>query len=70
MMVHYVFSAEPDSAGEQGYIDRARIRRLVPDVAERDVFLCGPPPMMTNVIKTLADLDVPAKQVFFERFVL
>ena len=70
MTIHYVFSAEPDESGEQGYIDRARIQRLVPDVAERDVFLCGPPAMMAGVVKTLADLDVPAKQIFFERFAL
>jgi len=70
LTVHYVFSAEPDESGEQGYIDRARIQRLVPDVAERDVFLCGPPPMMAGVVKTLAGLDVPAKQIFYERFAL
>jgi predicted ferric reductase len=70
MTIHYVFSAEPNQSGEQGYIDRARIQRLVPDVAERDVFLCGPPSMMTHVIKTLARLEVPAKRIFFERFAL
>ena len=70
LTVHYVFSAEPDPSGEQGHIDRARIQRLVPDVAERDVFLCGPPAMMASVVKTLAVLDVPAKQIFYERFAL
>ncbi|MEU6143778.1 ferredoxin reductase family protein [Streptomyces sp. NPDC047081] len=44
--------------------------RLVPDIADRDVFLCGPPPMMSAVLRTLADLGVPKQQTHFERFSL
>ncbi|MFF5188362.1 ferric reductase-like transmembrane domain-containing protein [Streptomyces sp. NPDC000345] len=43
---------------------------LVPDIAERDVFLCGPPPMMNAVLGTLRELDVPRTQIHFERFSL
>ncbi|MFC4498266.1 MULTISPECIES: ferric reductase-like transmembrane domain-containing protein [Streptomyces] len=43
---------------------------LVPDIAERDVFLCGPPPMMNAVLGTLSELDVPKQQIHFERFSL
>ncbi|MGW0577897.1 ferredoxin reductase family protein [Streptomyces sp. NPDC002920] len=43
---------------------------LVPDIAERDVFLCGPPPMMNAVLGTLRELDVPKQQIHFERFSL
>ncbi|KQX63250.1 ferredoxin reductase family protein [Streptomyces sp. Root1310] len=43
---------------------------LVPDIAERDVFLCGPPPMMNAVLGTLRELDVPRPQIHFERFSL
>jgi predicted ferric reductase len=46
------------------------LARLVPDVADRDVFLCGPPPMMTAVLRTLGDLGVPRQQIHFERFSL
>ncbi|MFD8302169.1 ferric reductase-like transmembrane domain-containing protein [Streptomyces sp. NPDC059690] len=46
------------------------LARLVPDIAERDVFLCGPPPMMNTVLRTLDDLGVPKRQVHFERFSL
>ncbi|MCI3238322.1 ferredoxin reductase family protein [Streptomyces spinosisporus] len=46
------------------------LARLVPDIAERDVFLCGPPPMMNAVLRTLADLGVPKQQIHFERFSL
>ncbi|MFG3288765.1 ferric reductase-like transmembrane domain-containing protein [Streptomyces sp. NPDC048179] len=44
--------------------------RLVPDIADRDVFLCGPPPMMNAVLRTLGDLGVPKPQIHFERFSL
>ncbi|MEU1519374.1 ferredoxin reductase family protein [Streptomyces sp. NPDC005811] len=43
---------------------------LVPDIAERDVFLCGPPPMMNAVLGSLRELDVPRQQIHFERFSL
>ncbi|MFJ8106418.1 ferric reductase-like transmembrane domain-containing protein [Streptomyces sp. NPDC096132] len=43
---------------------------LVPDIAERDVFLCGPPPMMNAVLGSLRELDVPRTQIHFERFSL
>ncbi|GKQ37435.1 ferredoxin reductase family protein [Streptomyces sp. A012304] len=44
--------------------------RLVPDIADRDVFLCGPPPMMNAVLGSLRELDVPKQQIHFERFSL
>ncbi|KQX94596.1 ferredoxin reductase family protein [Streptomyces clavifer] len=44
--------------------------RMVPDIADRDVFLCGPPPMMNAVLGTLDDLGVPKQQIHFERFSL
>ncbi|MER6072240.1 ferredoxin reductase family protein [Streptomyces sp. NPDC001817] len=46
------------------------LARLVPDIGERDVFLCGPPGMMTAVLRSLADLGVPKRQIHFERFSL
>jgi predicted ferric reductase len=46
------------------------LARLVPDIAGRDVFLCGPPPMMNAVLGSLRELDVPKPQIHFERFSL
>jgi predicted ferric reductase len=48
----------------------AELARLVPDIADRDVFLCGPPPMMNAVLGSLRELDVPKPQIHFERFSL
>ncbi|MHC3469650.1 ferredoxin reductase family protein [Streptomyces sp. 7R007] len=46
------------------------LARMVPDIADRDVFLCGPPPMMAAVLRNLGDLGVPKQQIHFERFSL
>ena len=43
---------------------------LVPDVASRDVFVCGPPGMTSAVVGALRDLRVPGRQVHAERFSL
>ena len=44
------------------------LRRLVPDIADRDVFVCGPPAMVDAVRRRLAALRVPRDRIHFERF--
>ncbi|MBE1491548.1 ferredoxin reductase family protein [Plantactinospora soyae] len=41
---------------------------LVPDIRERDVFVCGPPGMTAAVLHSLRQLRVPRRQVHSERF--
>lgn len=66
-----VFSNAPESySGERGYIDGKRITRLVPDFAERDVYICGPQPMMDSVISDMEASDLPNDQLHYERFAL
>ncbi|MGW0190521.1 ferredoxin reductase family protein [Streptomyces sp. NPDC003362] len=48
----------------------AELARLVPDIADRDVYLCGPPGMTAAVRRSLRELGVPAPQIHFERFSL
>ncbi len=43
---------------------------LVPDIADRDVFVCGPLPMTEAVLRSLRRLGVPRAQVHAERFSL
>ena len=68
--VHHVLSAEPAWEGENGYIDAERIKRLAPDFAERDAFLCGPPPMMEAVTAALTGLGVSKTRIHTEVFSL
>ncbi|GAB3746532.1 ferredoxin reductase family protein [Amycolatopsis oliviviridis] len=44
--------------------------RLVPDIRERDVFVCGPPGMTSATLRSLREIGVPRQQVHAERFSL
>ncbi|MET9885043.1 ferredoxin reductase family protein [Streptomyces sp. NPDC006430] len=45
-----------------------QLRRLVPDVAERDVYLCGPPGMTEATLRSLAQAGVPKNRIHLELF--
>ncbi|WP_374117220.1 ferric reductase-like transmembrane domain-containing protein [Streptomyces sp. MNU76] len=44
------------------------LRALVPDITDRDVYVCGPPSMTAAVLGALRELAVPRRQVHAERF--
>ncbi|SDO61343.1 Predicted ferric reductase [Nakamurella panacisegetis] len=44
------------------------LRRLVPDVADREIYLCGPRAWTHQVKRTLHDLHVPASAIHTEDF--
>lgn len=46
------------------------LRQHVPDIAERDIYLCGPPGMMDAATKSLRSLGVRRAQIHRERFEL
>lgn len=58
--------------GHKGRLDRAVLEELVPtDLLSSAVFfLCGPPPMMKSLRKSLADLGVTRSRLRWERFSL
>jgi len=55
-------------AGAPQLTDEALLRRLLPDVASYDVFVCGPTPWMTAVRTSVVRAGVPADHVHLERF--
>ncbi|MEY7977512.1 ferric reductase-like transmembrane domain-containing protein [Streptomyces pilosus] len=48
----------------------AELARLVPDLTDRDVYVCGPPGMTAAVLRSLRQLGVPRRQIHHERFSL
>ena len=48
--------------------DAHSLAAMVPDIAQRDVYVCGPPPMTEAVVSGLRELGVPRGQVHYERF--
>lgn len=66
----YVYSDETVKGAEQGKIDGPMIERLVPDFKQRDIYICGPPPMMAALVQALARSGVPPEQIHYEAFAL
>ncbi len=48
--------------------DARSLAAMVPDIAERDVYVCGPPPMTEAVLDALRELGLPRGQIHAERF--
>ncbi len=70
MPLYNVLSDQKDYKGETGFVDIDKIKRLVPDFRERDVYVCGPPPMMYGIIDALKRNGMPAELIHYERFAL
>jgi predicted ferric reductase len=64
--VHYVLG---DHRLEEP-LNPEHLRRLVPDIAARDVYVCGPPEMTEATRATLGRSGVPRRQIVVERFAL
>lgn len=66
--VHYLVGRRGSREVPNDPLDPRSLRRLVPDIHERDVYVCGPTTMMQRVLAGLRWLRVPASQVHYERF--
>jgi predicted ferric reductase len=58
------------TAASSSPFEPASLLERVPDIADRDVFVCGPPAMTSAVLRSLRALEVPRGQVHAERFSL
>jgi predicted ferric reductase len=67
--VHYVVGDHEAPGGER-LLSPDHIEELVPDIAERDVYLCGPPGMTDATAKHLRSLGVRRRHLHIERFAL
>jgi len=68
IQLHYLVGERGSRAMPQDPLAPRSLITLIPDIAERDVYLCAPTPMMQAVEATLATLRVPKRQVHAERF--
>lgn len=66
--VFYVFSDEKVPGQPSGRLDATLIKQLVPDVSEREVYLCGPPAMMDTVEDALVSTGTDKNLIHAERF--
>jgi predicted ferric reductase len=65
--VWYVLGSRHDP-GPRRLLHGAGLRELVPDVALRDAYLCGPPGFVDAAIDTLRRLGVPRRQIHLDPF--
>ena len=65
--VHVVAGDHATEEG-RGLLSPEHLRTLVPDVAEREVYVCGPPAMTAAIERTIGAVRVPRRFVHVERF--
>jgi ferredoxin-NADP reductase len=66
---HFILSRHAENTEhERGRIDLGMLARLVPDVRDREVFICGPQPMMKAVADALSELQVRKSSIHYEQF--
>jgi predicted ferric reductase len=54
----------------QAAIDQYSLRRLVPDLTERDVYVCGPEGFVTEIVELVRWLGVPDEAIHHEAYAL
>jgi ferredoxin-NADP reductase len=65
-----IIAGDHRDAACRGLLSPAHLRALVDDIAERDVYVCGPPAMADETVASLRELGVPRRQIHLERFAL
>jgi predicted ferric reductase len=66
--VHYLVGRRGSPTMPSDPLQADSLRGLVPDIAERDVYVCGPVAMIARVEASLDQLGVPRSRVHAERF--
>ena len=66
--VHYLVGKRGTREMPADPLEPRTLKRLVPDINERDIYICGPTGMMTRVLSGLRWLRIPSNQIHYERF--
>lgn len=70
--IHYYFSRddelEPKSNYYKGRIHLSDIQELIPDLFEREIFMCAPPEMMRTLRIQLPKIGFPSKYIYYEQY--
>jgi predicted ferric reductase len=67
--LHYVVGDHLTGEG-RSLLSAGHLRELVPDIAERDVYVCGPPGMVAVAVGYVRQAGVPHRRLHVERFAL
>jgi len=69
LVVHYIVGDHRDEESRH-LLSTEHLRELVPDIAERDVYLCGPPGMVAWMLSNIRRAGVSRRRLNVERFAL
>ena len=64
--IHYLLG--PPRRGTEDHLSGVRLRKVIPDIRTRDVYLCGPEAMMVAARKGLRAAGVPRRRIHHESF--
>jgi ferredoxin-NADP reductase len=64
----YMLSQEKKDGYLYGRLNGTEITRLVPDIQERDTYICGPHSLLHSLTHDFESLGIPKNQVHFEKF--
>lgn len=53
---------------EEAPLDEATLRRLVPDLRKRDLYVCGPPGFVEDLVSVVKLLGIPDESIHYEAF--
>lgn len=70
LKIDYILADEDRQGFLHGRLDGPTMEHLVPDFKTRDVYICGPPPMMEALSAALLGRSLPKAQLHMERFSL
>jgi len=70
LKIVYILSDRKEVGYEFGRLDKDKIQNLVGDIKDRDVYICGPPPMMKALEIAALELGADKKAVHMEKFSL
>ena len=68
--IHYLIGKRGTPEMPDDPLNAQTLRRLVPDLSVRDVFICGPAGMMRRMEAILHDIGMSDEQIHLERFAL
>jgi ferredoxin-NADP reductase len=55
---------------EQASVDEESLLRLVPDLDQRDIFVCGPEGFVADIVNIATNLGFPDESIHHEAFAL
>jgi predicted ferric reductase len=66
--VHYLVGRRGSPQMPSDPLDPKALRQIVPDIKDRDIYVCGPAGMMERVLGSLHRMRIPDSQIHYERF--